>query len=310
MSWVSSPCKWALSTHAGRTGCCRLTWATELLAADSRMQSSFLPTHIEMRLYEASVNEHILISIFANTGYAFVCRRFLRHLAGASNGAPPLGEAMPSLATPASGEEGQEGSQGRHRRKKGFSKAEEPFSPLLSSTNEDVTEMKRKLHFSRRTPEATFIPLLVIDAFPFSTEKLPEIMTLFSMKTDSKEAEDLKKTLLPCDTVDPGEAQLCATSLESMVDFTISSLWTCSSLVAEGENVIACHVQPYPYAIFFCHAGAGATKLYKVKLVGEDGSRATAIAICHTKPSGWNPKHMAFQVLKVKPGTTICHFLQ
>ncbi|MQL87968.1 hypothetical protein Taro_020533 [Colocasia esculenta] len=45
------------------------------------------------------------------------------------------------------------------------------------------------------------------------------------------------------------------------------------SLVAEGENVIACHAQLYPYAVFFCHGGADATKVYKVKLVGEDGGR-------------------------------------
>ncbi|MQM02797.1 hypothetical protein Taro_035568 [Colocasia esculenta] len=206
-------------------------------------------------------------------------------------------------------------------------------SALLFLAKDLHAGAKRKLHFSRRTPEATFIPRPVADAFPFSTEKLPEILTLFSIKTDSKEAEDMKKTLLPCDAVDPGEAKLCATSLESMVDFAISSLGTRSvqalssegakkrqfysvvpagvqSLVAEGENAIACHAQPYPYAVFFCHGGAGATKVYKVKLVGEDGGRATAVAVCHTKTSGWHPKHLAFQVLKVKPGTTICHFLQ
>ncbi|MQM21295.1 hypothetical protein Taro_054333 [Colocasia esculenta] len=190
---------------------------------------------------------------------------------------------------------------------------------------------KRKLHFTRRTPEATFIPRPVADAFPFSTEKLPEILTLFSIKTDSKEAEDMKNSLLPCDAADPGEAKFCATSLESMVDFAISSLGTSSvqalssegskkrqfysvvpsgvqSMVAEGENTVSCHALPYPYAVFFCHAGTSANKVYKVKLVGEDGGRATAIAVCHTKTSGWHPKHLAFQVLKVEPGTTICHF--
>ncbi|MQM06880.1 hypothetical protein Taro_039711 [Colocasia esculenta] len=66
----------------------------------------------------------------------------------------------------------------------------------------------------------------------------------------------------------------------------------------------------YPYAVFYCHAAATTIRAYMVSLVGEDGGRATAVAVCHTNTSGWHPKHLAFLVLKVKPGAVpVCHFL-
>ena len=40
------------------------------------------------------------------------------------------------------------------------------------------------------------------------------------------------------------------------------------------------------------------------------GTKAKAVAVCHTNTMEWNPKYLAFQQLKVKPGTApICHFL-
>ncbi|CDP20906.1 unnamed protein product [Coffea canephora] len=47
-----------------------------------------------------------------------------------------------------------------------------------------------------------------------------------------------------------------------------------------------------------------------VNLVGADGAKVKAVAVCHRDTSAWNPRHLAFQLLKVKPGTVpICHFL-
>jgi len=72
---------------------------------------------------------------------------------------------------------------------------------------------------------------------------------------------------------------------------------------------VACHNLDYAYAVFYCHKFT-ATKVYVVSLVGLDGTKANAVAVCHRDTSGWNPKHLAFQMLKVKPGTVpICHFL-
>ncbi|RZC86448.1 hypothetical protein C5167_030531 [Papaver somniferum] len=78
-----------------------------------------------------------------------------------------------------------------------------------------------------------------------------------------------------------------------------------------SDKLVACHILPYPYAVFFCHAtSAHTTRAYDVPLVGTDGTKINATAVCHQDTSKWDPDHVAFQVLKVKPGTVqICHFL-
>nr|CAD1834037.1 unnamed protein product [Ananas comosus var. bracteatus] len=161
--------------------------------------------------------------------------------------------------------------------------------------------------------------------------------THFSIDQNSVEAEEMKNTLHECE--EPamnGEKKTCATSLESMVDFATSSLGTrrvrAISTTVHGEpqarkqryaitgsgvrranigdEVVACHAEAYAYAVFYCHA-AGSTRAYEVSMVGEeDGARAEAVAVCHTDTAAWNPKHLAFQVLKVAPGSVpVCHFL-
>ncbi|GLT50728.1 hypothetical protein SLA2020_241940 [Shorea laevis] len=72
---------------------------------------------------------------------------------------------------------------------------------------------------------------------------------------------------------------------------------------------LVCHKEKYPYAVFMCHS-INKTDAYVVPLVGSDATKAKALVICHKDTSFWNPKHRAFQQLKVKPGTIpICHFL-
>lgn len=43
-----------------------------------------------------------------------------------------------------------------------------------------------------------------------------------------------------------------------------------------------------------------------IALVGENNVQMKAISVCHEDTTSWNPKHLAFQVLNVKPGS---HFL-
>ncbi|KAJ0986309.1 hypothetical protein J5N97_004665 [Dioscorea zingiberensis] len=157
------------------------------------------------------------------------------------------------------------------------------------------------------------------------------------VEPSSVEAEAMKNTLADCE--EPamrGESKFCTTSLESMVEFSMLSLGTrdvqaISTTVSEsrdgaekqqyysvappgaqamaGEKLVACHAQPYRYAVFYCHA-TSKSKAYKVPLVGKDGTKVEAMAVCHLDTSAWNPKYLAFQVLKVKPGTVpVCHFL-
>ncbi|KAL3564656.1 hypothetical protein D5086_032702 [Populus alba] len=51
------------------------------------------------------------------------------------------------------------------------------------------------------------------------------------------------------------------------------------------------------------------TEVYEVPLVGADGTKVKAVTVCHLNTSAWSPDHMAFQVLKIKPGPAVCHFL-
>uniref|UniRef100_A0A0D9YEL0 BURP domain-containing protein n=1 Tax=Oryza glumipatula TaxID=40148 RepID=A0A0D9YEL0_9ORYZ len=192
------------------------------------------------------------------------------------------------------------------------------------------------VHFTATTAGEKFLPRSEADAMPFSSEKVPEILSRFSVKPGSVEAAEMAQTLRDCEAPPAqGERKACATSLESMVDFATSSLGTshvraASTVVGkEGspeqeytvtavkraaaggdqDQLVACHAEPYAYAVFACHL-TRATRAYAVSMAGRDGTGVEAVAVCHADTAGWNPKHVAFQVLKVKPGTVpVCHFL-
>uniref|UniRef100_A0A7N0T1V3 BURP domain-containing protein n=1 Tax=Kalanchoe fedtschenkoi TaxID=63787 RepID=A0A7N0T1V3_KALFE len=75
------------------------------------------------------------------------------------------------------------------------------------------------------------------------------------------------------------------------------------------DGAVSCHQMNYAYAVFYCHdlIGVGA---YVVPLVGTRGTKIKAVAVCHTNTTSWNPEHMTFKILKVKPGgKPVCHFL-
>ncbi|XP_039061994.1 BURP domain protein RD22-like isoform X2 [Hibiscus syriacus] len=187
------------------------------------------------------------------------------------------------------------------------------------------------LHFTETTEKPTFLPYQISQSIPFSSNKLPEILNKFSVKPGTEKAETMKNTIKECEAPSIlGEEKYCATSLESMIDFTTSKLGKIDKAVSTevekqtpkqkytvtagvermgGEKTVVCHKQNYAYAVFYCHKSE-TTRAYMVPLKGADGTKAKAVAVCHTDTSAWNPKHLAFQVLKVKPGTVpICHFL-
>ncbi|XP_034684229.1 BURP domain protein RD22-like [Vitis riparia] len=172
---------------------------------------------------------------------------------------------------------------------------------------------KMKMHFRKTTNEATFLPRQVADSIPFSSDKFPEILNRFSLKQDSEEAEIMKKTIK--DYEQPaleGDSRFCATSLESLIDFSISKLGKNIKLISNGvemgsqeyelgvgvkvvvDKSVVCHKQKYPYAVFYCHA-IHKTRVYTLPFVGtEDGTKAEIVASCHIDTSAWNPKHAAF----------------
>ncbi|RDX66212.1 BURP domain protein RD22, partial [Mucuna pruriens] len=190
---------------------------------------------------------------------------------------------------------------------------------------------KLNLHFTRSSNEATFLPRQVADSISFSSNKVDNIFAKFSIKPGSEEAQMVKNTISECEAGGiKGEEKYCATSLESMVDFSTSKLGKNVKVVSTevdketglqkysvtpgvkklaGDKAVVCHKLNYPYAVFNCHK-TETTRPYSVPLEGANGIRVKAVAVCHTDTSQWNPKHLAFQVLKVKPGTVpVCHFL-
>ncbi|KAH7511669.1 hypothetical protein JRO89_XSUnG0180500 [Xanthoceras sorbifolium] len=192
-------------------------------------------------------------------------------------------------------------------------------------------DTKMNLHFTKSSNAATFLPRQVAKSFPFSSNQMPEILNQFSVKPGSLEADLMQNTIKECEEPGiKGEEKYCATSLESMIDFSTSKLgkevqaistevekrtqlqeYTIAAGVKKmtGNKSVVCHKQNYAYAVFYCHA-THTTRAYMVPLEGTDGTKAKAVAVCHTDTSAWNPKHLAFQVLKVSPGTVpICHFL-
>lgn len=188
----------------------------------------------------------------------------------------------------------------------------------------------KNLLLTKTSNQASFLPRQVVESIPFSSTKVDEILRKFAVKLGSTKAETMKNTIKLCEEPGlKGEEKYCATSLESMVDFITSKLgrhvealstevgketkkqeYTIMQGVKVGEeNIVACHKLSYVHAVFYCHK-IETTRAYTVSLQGADGSRVHAMAICHTDTSDWNPKHLAFQVLKVKPGSVpVCHFL-
>lgn len=192
-----------------------------------------------------------------------------------------------------------------------------------------------KLQFVKTTNDAAFLPRQVANSIPFSSNKMPEILNEFSVDPNSEDAQIMKQTVQECEQPGiKGEEKYCATSLESMVDFSTSKLgnkvqplstetekessqmqkYTILGAKKMGNNnngkSVVCHKQNYAYAVFYCHK-TETTESYMVSLVGTaDGTKAKAVAVCHKDTSAWNPKHLAFKVLKVTPGSVpVCHFL-
>ncbi|XP_022896882.1 BURP domain protein USPL1-like [Olea europaea var. sylvestris] len=203
--------------------------------------------------------------------------------------------------------------------------------------NELKVGKKMPIYFPIKDP-STSPPLLSkeeSDSIPFSSEKLPYILQLFSFLKGSKQAKAMENTLQHCEFPPlKGETKFCATSLESMLDSTRSifgfkvkfKVLTTTHLTKSitllqnytilevpeeilARKIVACHTLPYPYTVFYCHSQESDNKLFKVSLVGEDGGRVEAAAICHMDTSHWDPEHVSFRVLKTRPGASpVCHF--
>jgi len=193
------------------------------------------------------------------------------------------------------------------------------------------------IYFPKRDPSSSphFLPREESNSIPFSLESLPHLLQIFSFPQDSPQAKAMEDTLRECELKPiKGESKLCATSLESMLDFVneifgfhsqikVLSTTHFTKSTARLQNytilkkpvetpapkMVACHTMPYPYAIFYCHYQESESKVFKVLLEGENGERADAVAVCHLDTSQWSPSHVSFGVLGIEPGSKpVCHF--
>ncbi|MBA0594427.1 hypothetical protein Gorai_011332, partial [Gossypium raimondii] len=163
--------------------------------------------------------------------------------------------------------------------------SKQEFGDGNMATNKDVFFFESKLRpgtkmnlkvLTSKASKTAFLPRPVADSIPFSTKKFAQVLKYFSVQPRSAESKILKKTIEDCETPTiEGEEKFCATSLESFVDFGVSKLGKDIQLLsAELEK----ETQNPEFSI----------DVYRVPLVGADGTRATILAICHEDSSAWS----------------------
>ncbi|WCJ33883.1 BURP domain-containing protein BNM2A [Euphorbia peplus] len=198
------------------------------------------------------------------------------------------------------------------------------------------------IYFPNKTKSSNsphLLPRKESKSIPFSSKNIPYLLKLFSFPQNTPQAKAIKYTLTQCET-DPKikqETKLCVTSLESMLDFVRVTFGLDSPFKALTSNydhkkvnkevqkyvitekpreimvkkmMISCHVMPYPYVVYYCHSRKqGGNRVFEVNLRGENNEKIEAAAICHMDTSMWDVNHVSFRLLKVKPGSSVCHFL-
>ncbi|GLJ06571.1 hypothetical protein SUGI_0042230 [Cryptomeria japonica] len=182
-----------------------------------------------------------------------------------------------------------------------------------------------------------FLPRSMANKIPFSLEKLLVAQDMLNIPQGSRMSIIMEETLKKCESpAISGETRFCATSMESIVDYSTAKLgsndlnvlvtnlpinfnsenhqYSVTALFAETNSSskhVICHNLMYPYGIYMCHEAKG-TEIFEISLSGPGtyGSSIPVKAICHADTSGWNPEHAAFVALNVKPGEEgICHFM-
>ncbi|KAG8368256.1 hypothetical protein BUALT_Bualt15G0026400 [Buddleja alternifolia] len=192
------------------------------------------------------------------------------------------------------------------------------------------------IYFPRRDPNSS--PHLLskeeADSIPFSSQEIDYLLHFYSFPQGSPQATAMEDTLRECEAKPiKGETKLCATSLESMLDFTRTILGSetetnvlstthlaHSNILLQKYEVmgieeiqapkqVSCHTMPYPYAVFYCHYQESKSRVFKVSLTGENGDKVDAVAVCHMDTSHWGRNHVSFKVLGIEPGSSpVCHF--
>ncbi|XP_062079944.1 BURP domain-containing protein BNM2A-like [Humulus lupulus] len=176
------------------------------------------------------------------------------------------------------------------------------------------------------------------NSIPFSSEQLPNFLSLFSVPQGSPQAKAMESTLHICES-NPikGETKMCATSFDSMLEFVrgmfgldglghgfthlTTTFYNDSNTMYQNYTVledlreiptpkmVACHLMEFPYAVYTCHSMAKDRKLFKMSLSGQMGDTVETIVVCHMDTSEWNSDHISFKALGFGPGMgPVCHF--
>ncbi|CAM0878107.1 unnamed protein product [Alopecurus aequalis] len=182
------------------------------------------------------------------------------------------------------------------------------------------------------TPEMVILPRKVADRMPF--DNVSSILQMFHIMPRSHAAADVEETLHKCLKPVHDKKEACAASLDEVLQVAIDMLGTpkleaaASALPSaglptkayivqavrplSGSLFVACHIEPYPYTIYYCHT-TGLSKAYTMFITSEEGGAVTQlelVVVCHQDTSDWNPNHPAFKALRTKPGVSpICHYI-
>ncbi|KAL2897940.1 BURP domain-containing protein 5 [Bienertia sinuspersici] len=191
-----------------------------------------------------------------------------------------------------------------------------------------------KLHFNQIDDGSKFLPSHVTKSMDIASINLQDILNILSVNPKSAEAKLISKMLKECKEKGiKDEVRYCATSLNAMIDFITSrshskkgkfivasteeenetlmeyTIQKAQKLGNDDKHNIVCHRLNNPFVVFLCH-NIKSTDIYGVSLVGANGKQMNATAVCHKNTSEWYRGHIAFQLLKLEPGTKpICHVL-
>ncbi|XP_039060429.1 BURP domain-containing protein 17-like [Hibiscus syriacus] len=176
-----------------------------------------------------------------------------------------------------------------------------------------------------------FFPEERTRSIPLSSKALSQLQRYYALDPDSPLLDAFKRALEFCQGEPPkGEVNVCATSLESLLDFATAAFgpeysagqtrilmsppvpksnrqlqnYTVvgSQVIASGK-MVPCHFQPYPYPMYYCHFELGGTnKLFRVSLNSGDGDKVTAVFVCHLHTSSSDAHHDSYSKLGFKTG--------
>ncbi|CAL4992504.1 unnamed protein product [Urochloa decumbens] len=165
-----------------------------------------------------------------------------------------------------------------------------------------TTGSKMTLHFT--SAAAGLLQRAGTSAIPFTSAKIPEILSLLSIPPTSPAAAAIRSTLAACEAAPlPGTEALLSTGPRQ--EYTMMSV---RPVPVAGGDMVACHRMAYPYAVFACHATTAA--VYAVELAGTAAeAKGEALAACH-EDAFPGISAAAYEKLGVKPGSApVCHFL-